>query len=231
MTNQQKMQVAALYAKEKDLKVVTKKTGLPEDEVRTFLISRGKTELESQTPDSEIKTWKTMTEEERSVIIEEYNNGSSTYVLADKYSIDRVTLTTWLKRHGVVLRGRGPAKKPKSAEEDTRKPAKVHDLVKKPKPEPVKEEAPEQKPEENKPVTVTLPYPLPSLAQHVISGKSDKETLADINQALRSLTDAYAGLNSKQQIWFDVGESYGRLCCLADKLERRIKREHPDDND
>ena len=217
MTNQQKMQVAALYAKEKDLKVVTKKTGLPEDEVRAFLISRGKTELESQTPDSEVKTWKTMTEEERSVVIEEYNNGSSTYALADKYSIDRVTLTTWLKRHGVVLRGRGPAKKPK--------------------PEPVKEEAPEQKPEENKPVTVTLPYPLPvhtqtaATIQPVISGKSDKETLADINQALRSLADAYDGLNSKQQIWFDVGESYGRLCCLADELERRIKREHPDDND
>ena len=217
MTNQQKMQVAALYAKEKDLKVVTKKTGLPEDEVRAFLISRGKTELGSQTPDSEVKTWKTMTEEERSVVIEEYNNGSSTYALADKYSIDRVTLTTWLKRHGVVLRGRGPAKKPK--------------------PEPVKEEAPEQKPEENKPVTVTLPYPLPvhtqtaATIQPVISGKSDKETLADINQALRSLADAYDGLNSKQQIWFDVGESYGRLCCLADELERRINREHPDDND
>lgn len=217
MTNQQKMQVAALYAKEKDLKVVTKKTGLPEDEVRAFLISRGKTELESQTPDSEVKTWKTMTEEERSVVIEEYNNGSSTYALADKYSIDRVTLTTWLKRHGVVLRGRGPAKKPK--------------------PEPVKEEAPEQKPEENKPVTVTLPHPLPvhtqtaATIQPVISGKSDKETLADINQALRSLTDTYAGLNSKQQIWFDVGESYGRLCCLADELERRINHEHPDDND
>jgi hypothetical protein len=237
MTNQQKMQVAALYAKEKDLKVVTKKTGLPEDEVRTFLISRGKTELESQTPDSEVKTWKTMTEEERSVVIEEYNNGSSTYALADKYSIDRVTLTTWLKRHGVVLRGRGPAKKPKPAEEDTRNPAKVHDLVKKPKPEPVKEEAPEQKSEENKPVTVTLPYPLPvhtqtaATIQPVISGKSDKETLADINQALRSLADAYDGLNSKQQIWFDVGESYGRLCCLADELEMRINREHPDDND
>lgn len=217
MTNQQKMQVAAFYAKEKDLKVVTKKTGLPEDEIRAFLISRGKTELESQTPDSEVKTWKTMTEEERSVVIEEYNNGSSTYALADKYSIDRVTLTTWLKRHGVVLRGRGPAKKPK--------------------PEPVKEEAPEQKPEENKPVTVTLPYPLPvhtqtaATIQPVISGKSDKETLADINQALRSLADAYDGLNSKQQIWFDVGESYGRLCCLADELERRINHEHPDDND
>jgi transposase-like protein len=172
-----------------------------------------------------------MTEEERSVVIEEYNNGSSTYALADKYSIDRVTLTTWLKRHGVVLRGRGPAKKPKPAEEDTRKPASVHDLVKTPKPKPVKEEAPEQKPEDDKPVIVTLPHPLPSLAQPVISGKSDKETLADINQALRSLTDAYAGLNSKQQIWFDVGESYGRLCCLADELERRINHEHPDDND
>lgn len=231
MTNQQKMQVAALYAKEKDLKVVTKKTGLPEDEVRAFLISRGKAELESQTPDSEVKTWKTMTEEERSVVIEEYNNGSSTYALADKYSIDRVTLTTWLKRHGVVLRGRGPAKKPKSAEEDTRKPAKVHDLVKKPKPEPVKEEAPEQKPEDDKPVIVTLPHPLPSLAQSVAEGRPDKDILSDITHALKTLSSVYVGLTSKQQAWFHVGESYGRLCCLADELERRITHEHPDDND
>ena len=231
MTNQQKMQVAALYAKEKDLKVITKKTGLPEDEVRAFLISRGKTELESQTLDSEVKTWKTMTEEERQVVIEEYNNGASTYVLARKYGVERMKLTSYLKEHGVVLRGRGPAKKPKSAEEDTRKPATVHDLVKKPKPEPVKEEAPEQKPEDDKPVTVTLPHPLPSLAQSVAEDRPDKDILSDITYALKTLSGVYDGLTSKQQAWFDVGESYGRLCCLADELERRINREHPDDND
>ena len=172
-----------------------------------------------------------MTEEERSVVIKEYNNGSSTYALADKYSVDRVTLTTWLKRHGVVLRGRGPAKKPKPAEEDTRKPAKVHDLVKKPKPEPVKEEVPEQNPEDDKPVIVTLSHPLPSLAQSVAEDRPDKDILSDITHALKTLLSVYDGLTSKQQAWFDVGESYGRLCCLADELERRINREHPDDND
>jgi phage antirepressor YoqD-like protein len=208
---QQKMQVAALFAQGKSPKEIAKVTKLDEEEIKAFLIERGKIPSEegkAPEPAAE-KAWKDMTEDERMVAIDEYNNGMGTYDLAAKYHTDRMKLVTWLKEHDVVMRGRGPSPQTIEKMKAKTKAAKAANAKENPA------NAEITTIEEELATHKNLPHSIDRVVSDFQMAPDYEALIKGIyntmKRAAEALSDAFSVVDAPRKSSIYAGEAYGRL--------------------
>lgn len=256
MNQTNKLRVSALFASGKTPHEIAKATKLKEEEITDFLIERGKLPSENsdvqpadtaEVEQESVKEWKDMTEDERKVAIDEYNNGMGTYELASKYRTDRIKLAAWLKDHGVVMRGRGPAPKSinkKKAETKAKKAPKVEEKAVNAGEnaanteenavntgeEALPAKAPTVTVEEDLAAIKSIPVDIPTVESF---GHETliRETYNVMKRAAEALRDAFSTVEEPRKSSIYMGEAYGRLHEQIFTIERTMHWEEDSDED